>query len=265
MRPKILAIQFRKNQASKEQEQASMQREAGIYTDLVFIDSLDMSIDWTYPEVIMQGYDGVLLGGSGDFDFDGNREEHDEARQISYELLGRLRPLFQYLFDNDIPTLGICYGHQLLGAFAGAQVRYDENQTKVRSHEVKLMVDKNDHFLFTDLPESFQAHYGHKDVLDGVPEGAVLLMNGGDECKVSALQYKKNIYTVQFHPELTYEDMVELIKSSPGYLPEGALVHEVFKDEPDSNRILRNFSKFVAMQAEVADSETKIESQPVTG
>ncbi len=258
MRPKILGIQFRKSEKTLAQEQACMQREAGVYTDVEFVSALDDTIDWQFPEVIMEGYHGVILGGSGDFDFDGNRATDDPARQMSYELLGKLRSLFQYLFDHDIPTLGICYGHQLLGAFAGAQVKYSEQQKKNRSHEVKLLVDKNDYFLFADLPESFQAHYGHKDSLDRIPDGAVLLMHGGEECQVSALKYKENIYTVQFHPELNFADMVERINSSPGYLPEGTVAAEIFKDEPHSNTILQNFSKFVALQAE------HVVPQPVT-
>lgn len=114
------------------------------------------------------------------------------------------------------------------------------------------MVNKHNHFLFSDLPESFQAHYGHKDSLDRVPEGAVLLMNGGDQCKVSALQYKNNIYTTQFHPELNFDDMVDRMKNSSGYLPEGTVVEEIFKNDPHSNTILQNFGKFVAMKAEKA-------------
>lgn len=249
MRPKILGIQFRKKQISIELEQASIVREAGIYVDIDFVSALDDSIDWNFPEVIMAGYSGVILGGSGDFDFDGGRCEDDPDRKISYEFVGKLRPLFSYLFDNDIPTLGICYGHQLLGAFAGAQVTSDPVQKKSRSHEVKLLVDKNDYFLFSDLPDSFQAHYGHKDSLDRIPEGALLLIHGGEQCQVSALRYKNNIYTTQFHPELNFDDMIMRIENSPGYLPEGAVAEEVFSKDPDSNRILRNFGKFVALQA----------------
>jgi GMP synthase-like glutamine amidotransferase len=245
---KILVIQFRTNENSLLQEQTCLIRETKAFTYIQFISALDESIDWTEPEIIMAGYSGVILGGSGDLDFDGNRPLDDEVRLISNELVQQLTPLFQYLFDHDIPTLGICYGHQIFGAFAGAQVRFDEEQKKVSSHEVKLLVDKNDLFLFADLPNSFQAHYGHKDVLDRVPEGAVLLMHGGEKCKVSALRYKNNIYTVQFHPELTFNDMVDRIKNSPGYLPEGVAVEEIFKDDPNSNKILSNFGRLVAEQ-----------------
>lgn len=243
---KIVVIQFRTNPNLIAQEQTSIVREVGDFVAVDFIDALDLSIDWNYPEVIIKDYQGVILGGSGDLDFDGKRPEGDLVKRISLEILGRLRPLFQYIFDHDIPTLGICFGHQILGAFAGAQVKCDESQSKTCSHEVKLIVNKNEHFLFTDLPDSFYAHYGHKDVLDRVPEGAVLLMSGGEMCKVSALRYKNNIYTMQFHPELNFADMVDRATKKNNYLPEGKMIEEVFKDDPNSNTILRNFGRLVA-------------------
>jgi GMP synthase-like glutamine amidotransferase len=251
MRPKILGIQFRENPASMAQERACIEREVGIYCDLEYVVATDGSVDWGHPAALMQGYSAVIIGGSSEFYFDGGRDKEDNARKTSYIFLERLSPLFKYLFDNDIPTLGICYGHQLLGAYAGAEVLCDSTQAKTCSHPVKLVVNKHDHFLFSDLPETFFAHYGHKDSLISVPEGAVLIMNGGDQCKVSALQYKNNIYTTQFHPELSFGDMVDRIKNAPGYLPEGVAAEEIFKDEPHSNRILRNFGKFVAMLSEI--------------
>jgi GMP synthase-like glutamine amidotransferase len=252
---KILGIQFRTSDSSIKQERNSLRRELGPDITVDFLSALDHSVDWQYPEVIVEKYDGIVLGGSGDFDFDGNRSKDDVVRKISYEILGRLRPLFTYIFEHDVPTLGICYGHQILGAFAGAQVKYSPEQRKTRSHEVRLLIDKNDYFIFSDLPETFLAHYGHKDVVDRVPEGATLLIQGGQECQVSALQYKKNIYTVQFHPELRFVDMIERVKNSPGYLPEGVAIEEIFKDDPSSNTILRNFGRLVVSLSEQANSQ----------
>lgn len=252
---KILGIQFRENENSIAQEQASIRRELGTEVVVEFVSALDESVKWNNPDEMMASYQGVVLGGSGEFDFDGNRADDDRQKQMSQVFLERLTPVFQYIFAHDIPTLGICYGHQILGAFAGAQVQYSPEQKKTRSHEVRLLVDAHEYFLFADMPDSFAAHYGHKDVLDRVPEGAVLLMSGGDECQVSALQYKNNIYTTQFHPELTFADMVERIKNSPGYLPEGVLAEEIFADEPHSNKILENFGKLVERQAQVSTNE----------
>ncbi len=245
---KIIALQFRVSPASVVQEQVAIIRELGEAVEVTFVNALDTTVVWDQPELLMADYHGVLLGGSGDFDFDGGRAEADIAKRQSYLFLEQLRPLFQYLFAHDIPTLGICYGHQLLGAFAGAQVKSDPAQKKTKSHQVRLMVDKSDYFLFSDLPEEFFAHYGHKDALDRVPDGAVLLMSGGEACRVSALRYKENIYTTQFHPELTFVDMIDRMKSSPGYLPEGVLAEELFSRDAHSNRILQNFGKLVTLQ-----------------
>jgi GMP synthase-like glutamine amidotransferase len=255
MKPKILSIQFRKSDIAVLKERESIEREIGAAAEVTFVNALYSELDWNYPETIMEKYDGVILGGSGDFDFDANRDENDEARKVSYELLGKLRPLFTYIFDHDVPTLGICFGHQLLGAFAGAQVTYDEQQKKTSSHTLHLLVDKNDFFLFSDLPDSFCAQYAHNDALDRVPKGATLLMNGGDACRVSALCYQNNIFTTQFHPELTLEDMLERANRLPGYLPEGAVIEEIFEETPHANTILKNFGKMVAMHT--ADSTNK--------
>jgi len=247
-KPVVLTIQFRTNPSSCAHEQACIARAVAESATVEFVSALDNTLDWNFPEVIMSKYAGVILGGSGDFDFDGGRAEDDPAKVMSYELLGKLRPLFTYLFDHDTPTLGICYGHQLLGAFAGAQVKNFPEQQKSRSHEVRLIADAHDHFIFTGLPPTFHAYYGHKDSLDRVPANATLIMEGGDACKVSALRYKNNIYTTQFHPELTLPDMIERIKNSPGYLPEGVAIEDLYKDGTDANKLLQNFGQLVAQQ-----------------
>ncbi|USN89183.1 MAG: gamma-glutamyl-gamma-aminobutyrate hydrolase family protein [Candidatus Nomurabacteria bacterium] len=245
MKSKILSIQFRTNLQALAMERASIVRElADVPVD--FVNVWSSEIDWQQPASYMPQYSGVILGGSGEYDFDGNRKEDDPARLASYELLEKLRPLFSYLFEHDIPTLGICYGHQLLGAFAGATVRCDSSQRKTCTHALKFIVDKQEHFLFADIPEDFTAHYGHKDSLDRVPDGAVLLVTGGEQCQFSALQYQKNIYSTQFHPELTIADIILRVGATPGYLPEGALVEEIFNEAPHANKILRNFGKFIS-------------------
>lgn len=255
MTPKILCLQFRQNPTAVEQEQRAIEREVGTYCDVTFLDAHDPGIEWERPDALMAGYAGLILGGSGDYDFDGGRPLDDPVRLRTQEFLRALQPLFRSVFESDTPTLGICYGHQLLGAFAGAQVRFDERQKKMRSHELRLLVDAEEHFLFAGLPDTFHAHYGHKDSLDRVPEGATLLMTGGDACRVSALRYRENIYTTQFHPELNAADLIDRLKHSPGYLPEGVVVEELVTDDPNSNRILRNFSKFVATRSTQSGSD----------
>lgn len=111
------------------------------------------------------------------------------------------------------------------------------------------MVDKDTYCICENMPDSFYAHYGHKDSLDRVPNGAVLLMNGGECCQVSALNYKQNIFTTQFHPELSFEDLYLRVEATPGYLPEGVAVDDAFTKNTHANTILYNFGQLVVRKS----------------
>lgn len=250
----ILLIQFRDRAVTANLERVSIERELGENIIIRTLSALDAQVAWNDPRALLADNVGVIFGGSGDYDFDGGRANDDEIRTVSYALLERLRPLFDYIFEHDIPTLGICYGHQMIGAYAGATVVNDVVQKKSRSHEVEVLVDKNAYSICTDMPDTFYAHYGHKDSLDRVPDGAVLLMKGGEACKVSALCYKQNIFTTQFHPELTLEDLRLRMEATPGYLPEGVTIDEAFVSGSASNTILRNFGSFVCNRLSVRTS-----------
>ena len=247
MCPKILLVQFRYNKQHRALERESISRELGNSVEVECCSALDQSLPWHEPVLLLSPYAGIIFGGSGDFDFDGGRDESDSARQGSKSLLEQLQPLCTYIFATDFPTLGICFGHQLLGAYAGAIVRCDEKQRKSRSHIVQV-VAPHETKLLAGVPGSFHAHYGHKDSLDRIPNGATLLIHGGDACQVSALQYGHNIYTTQFHPELTLADMYKRRELLPGYLPEGVQVDEIFISDTHSNTILLNFACLVNEQ-----------------
>lgn len=245
METTILCIQFRKSGRASDLEQKSIRRGIDAHISLVFVSALDKTVLWNNPEVLLSLYNGAILGGSGDFDFDGNREQNDPAREMSYQLLEQLRPTFEYIFEHDIPTLGICFGHQMLGAFAGVTIASDTKQKKIKSHTVALCESAKTLPIFKDVPLTFKAQYIHTDVLSAVPQGATLLGEGGESCCVSVLRYKNNIYSTQFHPELNVSDMALRVSSFPGYLPEGVTVEEIFEEGEDANKILRNFGRLV--------------------
>lgn len=242
----ILLIQFRRDERAAELERASIAREVGNMVSLHTVSALDETVDWDNPVQLLRVYQGVILGGSGDFDFDGGRSDVDESRLMSGVLLERLRPLLDCVFAYDVPTLGICFGHQLLGAFSGAQVVHDGVQGKTRSHPVEILSDCSESSLLSGVPQTFKGYYIHKDSLDRLPEGAELLGHGGEACRYSVLRYKKNIYSTQFHPELTFDDVLVRIDTFPGYLPEGVTAEQVFSREAHSNTILSNFGKLIA-------------------
>ena len=249
MIPTILVVQCRKNERAADLEKTSFTREIGSEAKVICLSALDDVIDWNNPASLVKNYHGLILGGSGDFDFDGGRTVDDLARQGTKQLLERLTPLLQYVFATDFPTLGICFVHQLLGAFKGAAVVHDANQMKTRSHPVSKVDTEADMGIFADMPSDFLAHYVHKDTLDRVPDGAELLACGGAACQVSALRYKRNIYSTQFHPELTFIDVAQRVEAFPGYLPAGDTVGTAFSPAGDCTSLMRNFVAHVAAAA----------------
>jgi GMP synthase-like glutamine amidotransferase len=237
---KVLLIQSRrtpeKNQAEFDRFTRAFHRRA----ELVFESSVNTARDWQNPEDIVRGYDAVILGGSSDFFFDGGRHESDPERAQAKEILERLRPLVTYAIRESIPMLGVCLGHQILSEMHGGKVTHDHLQRKMGTYEVTLTdAGKNDP-LFSTMPETFAAHYAHRDSVTSLPEGATLLAMG-PVCKFSALRFGDTVYAVQFHPELIASDLLNNAEAIAEYLPEGVSIEEVVKESPATRHLLPSF------------------------
>jgi GMP synthase (glutamine-hydrolysing) len=226
-------------------EQGEYTRAANGTAELAFISSLDESQPWSKPEKMVAGFNGVMFGGSGEYDFDGGRPLDDPARKTSKEIVERVRPLVEFLLRNDVPLLGVCYGHQIVSEVKGVPVVNDLSQKKVGSFPVQLTQEGKQDVLFGDMPEVFVGQYGHKDSLSGLPEGAVLLAKS-DVCRTSALRFGTSAYTMQFHPELTADDVKWKLQNSPGYLPEGVDISSIIKPSVEASTIIPHFIERVA-------------------
>lgn len=238
---KILIMQSRRRPemiASEQQEYEKGLASTG--ARLVFKNTLDEHLPWNIPEELLGDAHGIIFGGSGEFDFDGARADDDPARITAHAIRDRVRPFIEYLFANNVPTLGVCFGHQIIGEIMGAKVVSDPIQKKVGTHEVRLREEGREDPLLFDTPESFDGQYGHKDSLSTLPSGAVLLAEAPN-CRYSALRYGNKIYTVQFHPELTAEDVVRKFANSPGYLPEGVSAESLTRSSEEASALLPRF------------------------
>jgi GMP synthase-like glutamine amidotransferase len=208
--------------------------------ELVFKNTLDESLPWKNPQELLDGALGVIFGGSGEFDFDGGRGDDDPARLTAHAIRDRVKMFIEYLFTNNIPTLGICFGHQIIGELRDAKVVNDTAQKKVGTHNVILNEEGKQDPLLKDAPGSFDAQYGHKDSLSSLPVGGVVLASA-DNCTYSIVRYSDKIYTLQFHPELNAQDVVRKLANSPGYLPEGVAPESIIRESKDASAILPRF------------------------
>lgn len=241
----ILLIQSRERPDMMRKEQENFLRVVGESARLEFLSALDDTLDWAVPDALLARYDGIIFGGSSYFDLDGGRAANDPSRLAALSILSRVRPLILHALEKNLPVLGICFGHQLIAEANGGRVMNDRTQGKAGSYEVHLTGEGEQDVLFSSLPKSFVAQYGHKDSVTNLPSGATLLARGSD-CRFSALRYNDGAYSVQFHPEVTHADFAVRLKEC-GYLPENVEPESVVRASPEASGLISQWiGHFVA-------------------
>ncbi len=104
------------------------------------------------------------------------------------------------LFKLGYPILGICYGCQTIAHLNGGTVSHAD---KREYGKTMVNVDTNSK-LFKYVSAETQVWMSHTDFVSKLPEGYKIIANT-PSCPVSAMEnVEKNIYAVQFHPEVNH-------------------------------------------------------------
>ncbi|WP_124642586.1 MULTISPECIES: glutamine-hydrolyzing GMP synthase [Amniculibacterium] len=104
------------------------------------------------------------------------------------------------LFDQEIPVLGICYGMQLTTHLLGGTVKKGE---KGEYGKANLHIDKSSK-LFNGVSTDSIVWMSHFDEVEQVPEGFEI--NAKTDVISAISNESKNIYCVQFHPEVSHSE-----------------------------------------------------------
>ena len=103
------------------------------------------------------------------------------------------------IFEQGIPTLGICYGAQLLALELGGSV---ERTGAGEYGKVELQAAGGR--LFADLPAGQTAWMSHRDTVTAPPRGAQIVATS-EHTPVAAFEDDgRRVYGVQFHPEVAH-------------------------------------------------------------
>ncbi len=104
------------------------------------------------------------------------------------------------LFELGIPVLGLCYGAQLMMHVLGGRV----GPAPVREYgKIEVTVDKSAK-LFGDVSEKTICWMSHNDYIEEMASGFRAVARTKD-CPVAAAQCEeKNLYAIQFHPEVLH-------------------------------------------------------------
>ena len=136
------------------------------------------------------------------------------------------------IFAQGIPTLGICYGAQLLALELGGRVE----QTGAGEYGKVSMRATRRRALFASLPVEQTAWMSHRDTVVAPPEGARVVAES-EHTPVAAFEDDaRKLYGVQFHPEVVHtphgQDVLknflyEIAGAAPVWTPAAVIEEQV--------------------------------------
>ncbi|MCP5456029.1 MAG: glutamine-hydrolyzing GMP synthase [Thermotogae bacterium] len=113
----------------------------------------------------------------------------------------------EYVFEKDIPVLGVCYGMQSIAKIFGGKVKREKvseyGKTKVRVTKESV--------LFDGVTDSFVSWMSHGDSVIEIPENCEILAETTNGIIASFRFKDKPIYTIQFHPEVRHTEFGNII------------------------------------------------------
>ena len=164
----------------------------------------------------LEDHAGVIVGGGPGCVSDAETKKSEVEKRIEDAVLN----LMPAITESDFPYLGCCYGIGILAHHLGGKVNKERFSEEVGAVECQVTEDGEADPLLTGLPDRFMAFVGHKEAVQGLPDGCSHLLASGP-CPYQMIRYKSNVYATQFHPEADSQVFEARIKTykNKGYFP----------------------------------------------
>lgn len=230
---RILLLQFRPDPAMAAHEFDLVVKFSGrSAADFSRVDATAEPLD----AALLTGVDALILGGSGDYLI---------SRGDIPSIRAALKPFLAEARARRVPTLGICFGGQLMTEAFGGTVGLDEARAEVGTFPVTKTAEAHADPLFAPLPATFEAQLGHKDHFTALPPGATRLAFSERSANQAWTFVGEPVYALTFHPELDIDGVLYRVDY---YAKEYKLTEEkiaemkrVLKPSPEASTILVRF------------------------
>jgi GMP synthase (glutamine-hydrolysing) len=135
------------------------------------------------------------------------------------------------IFELGIPTLGICYGAQLMALDLGGRVdRTDASEFG------KTPLQADESALLKDTPSQQTVWMSHRDTVVAAPEGARVVATSPSTPVAAFESRARGLYGVQFHPEVVHTPhgmsvlknfLYEIADAPPAWTPAAVIEEQV--------------------------------------
>lgn len=144
---------------------------------------------------------------------------------------------------QEVPLLGICYGHQLLAHALGGEVGWLP-QREMGTVEIRQHAHAQNDPLFGGLPLAFPAHATHMQTVSVPPGGSVVLAES-DQDACHAFRWRDHVWGLQFHPEFSRTTMQGYVGARADALRAEGTCPRTLSDQvsatPSARQVLRRF------------------------
>jgi GMP synthase-like glutamine amidotransferase len=173
------------------------------------------------------------------------------SRHGVYENLDWMIELQSFIRDiaaNDIPLVGICFGHQIIAQALGGEVVKSDKGWALGLHHYEI--EKN-HSWMESGPGTVGLYAFHQDQVVKIPKNAEVFASS-DFCPYAGLSYGDSIISLQAHPEFEEAYETTLLDLFNGNLFSTELADEAYASmsegrKADQERVSSWLSNFFLM------------------
>ena len=204
----------------------SLKKSLSYYNKDLKIDVLNPCLELELNKIVpkLKNYDGLIWGGS-------SLNIYNDTPEIRRQIF-----FMKECFKNIKKMLTICWGMQVAVTAAGGEGKKGINGSHIGiAHDIELTNKGINNSLYKDKNKIFNTPAFNFDEVVTVPADATLLASNKIN-KVQGLNFKcgvSEIWGIQYHPEITYKKMIDIIKFRKDALIEK---RNRFKNEEEVNK-----------------------------